>query len=243
MIVDPDFLDHWKTRMLVGALDNDEVAPLYVIRLWAHCQNRRQSEFDNVSTEALKALCHFPGQANKLESSLVASGFIRRDGKTLIVIGWDYYNSTLVAAWANGKKGGRPSKKTQRKPVGFENTDLGKPVGLRLDRIGLDKIGSEHTDTSAPVFLPGPFNCEKTKTAFGEWFAYLARRNKTPVDPGLVMAKAIGFFSSPDDLVKSIDFAIANGYVTLKNYQDATDATQDQEDKHKKAMAEFMEGD
>jgi hypothetical protein len=40
MIVDPDFLDHWRTRMLVDALQ-DECAPMYIIRVWAHCQQRR----------------------------------------------------------------------------------------------------------------------------------------------------------------------------------------------------------
>ena len=142
MIVDPDFVDHWKTRMLVGSLDGDEVAPLYVLRLWAHCQNRRQWEFDNVSTEALKALCHFSGQANKLESSLVASGFIRRDGRTLIISGWDEYNSSLIAAWNNGGKGGRPQKTTQKEPLG---KPLGKPLGypIRSDRIGSDENGSD----------------------------------------------------------------------------------------------------
>ncbi len=105
MIVDPDFVDHWKTRLLVGSLDGDESAPMYVLRIWAHCQNRRQWQFDNLTHEALKALCRFPGHSNKLEASLVASGFIRRDGKMLIVCNWDEYNKSLIAAWNNGKKG------------------------------------------------------------------------------------------------------------------------------------------
>ncbi len=149
MIVDPDFCDHWKTRMLVGALDGDECAPLYVLRLWAHCQNRRQSTFENISPEALKALCRFPGNANKLEASLATSGFVRREGKVLIVVGWDEYNSSLIAAWNNGTKGGRPPKfkpkgnpaETQDKPMGIP---MGEPLGRNpgvCDKIGVDEIG------------------------------------------------------------------------------------------------------
>ncbi len=149
MIVDPDFLDHWKTRLLVGSLGGDESAPLYVLRLWAHCQNRRQSEFDNVSTEALKALCHFPGQANQLESSLVASGFVRRDGKTLIICGWSDYNSSLLAAWKNGQKGGRPPTHTQEKPTGLPTDN---PGGIRVEKRREEKI-QEHPQT--PSKLPG----------------------------------------------------------------------------------------
>lgn len=139
MIVDPDFCDHWKTRMLVGSLDGDEAAPVYVLRLWAHCQNRRQSTFSNLSSEALKALCRFPGNANKLESSLVASGFVRREERDLIVCNWDEYNSSLIASWNNGRKGGRPSSKTQGKPTG-------KPTGLREDKRRVDGSREDKTN-------------------------------------------------------------------------------------------------
>ena len=93
MIVDPDFPDHWKTRMLIDLLGGDEAAPVYLLRLWAHCQNRRKSTFENLPSAALKALCRYPGHPNKLEASLVASGFVRReqDG-TLIMCGWGEYN-------------------------------------------------------------------------------------------------------------------------------------------------------
>ena len=67
MIVDPDFCDHWKVRMLVGLLDGDEVAPVYVLRLWAHCQNRRKASFENLPTEAIKALCRYNGDATRFD--------------------------------------------------------------------------------------------------------------------------------------------------------------------------------
>lgn len=151
MIVDPDFVDHWKTRLLVGALEGDEAAPVYILRIWSHCQNRRQWVFDNLSSEALKALCRFPGNANKLESSLVASGFVRRDETSLVVCNWEEHNRSLIAAWGNGGKGGRPPARTkgkEPKPTNQEPNDIPgvpfeEPRGSRLDRIGLDKIKQE----------------------------------------------------------------------------------------------------
>ena len=110
MIVDPDFPDHWKTRMLVNLLGGDEASPVYLIRLWAHCQLRRQWTFEGLTPEALKALCRFPGHANKLDSSLSTSGFVRRTGTALEVLNWADYNASLIAAWGNGSKGGRPKK-------------------------------------------------------------------------------------------------------------------------------------
>ncbi len=143
MIIDPDFPDHWKTRTLVGLLDGDECAPIYVIRLWAHCQNRRKDTFESLTSEALKALCRFPGNANKLESSLVTSGFIRRSEGTLIVLNWAEYNSSLLAAWSNGARGGRP-----KKPTGSKVADSKKPRGLREDKRREEKNTTTPTPSS-----------------------------------------------------------------------------------------------
>lgn len=151
MIIDPDFPDHWKTRTLVGLLDGDECAPVYVIRLWAHCQNRRKDTFENLTSEALKALCRFPGNANKLESSLVTSGFIRRSEGTLIVLNWAEYNSSLLAAWNNGARGGRP-----KKPTGFSAPAPKKPRGSRVDKSRGDGNREEDNKPTSTQETPAP---------------------------------------------------------------------------------------
>lgn len=179
MIVDPDFLDHWKTRMLVGNLA-DESAPLYVLRLWAHCQNRRQSVFDNLTTEALKALCRFPGAANKLESSLTASGFIRRDGESLEVCNWDEYNSSLIAAWENGKRGGRP-----KKPKGNPGVNPAVTHGV-TDKRGLDKSREDNSLSLAdePKKIDHMEDLEFQKV-WVQWQTHLLQLNKTPTNASL----------------------------------------------------------
>lgn len=143
MIVDPDFLDHWKTRVLVDMLGGDELAPVYVIRLWAHCQNRKQSVFHlekpngnptvnpavtqrkPIVNHALKALCKYAGEAEKFVDSLVSAGFVEitSDGGGFEVVGWSRHNAQLVAAWENGARGGRPAKK----PTGNPTVTHGKP--------------------------------------------------------------------------------------------------------------------
>lgn len=107
MIVDPDFLDHWKTQMLCNEL-GDPCAALCLIRLWAHCQNRKSDTFENLTAEALRAICRWSGDANKFEGELVRAGFVYRDGTTITVHGWSERNKELVAKWKNGKLGGRP---------------------------------------------------------------------------------------------------------------------------------------
>ena len=115
MIVDPDFLDHWRTRMLVDAL-GDELAPLYVLRVWAHCQSRRATLFDGMTSNGLKALCRYSGDGEKLEKSMIDAGFISRIEATISVPKWATHNASLIANWTNGRGGGRPPKEPKDNP-------------------------------------------------------------------------------------------------------------------------------
>ncbi len=184
MIVDPDFFDHWKTLLLVENLDGDQAAPIYVLRLWAHCQNRRQSSFDNLSDRALKALCRFPGQANKLVSALSESGFVRRseDGQTEVV-GWDEYNAKLLANWENGAKGGRPKREknnpteTQRKPTSNPPVTHAEPI--RVDRSRVDKITLSNTPSRE---LSQHWKSEEFKTVWFAWLSHVAAKDQPITD-------------------------------------------------------------
>lgn len=157
MIVDPDFLDHWKTQMLIDTLD-DPCAPLYVIRLWAHCQTRRGWVFD-IPIAGVKSICKFAGDAEALNQALIECEFLAREDRQVTVVGWDEHNSTLIANWANGKKGGRPPKnKPKQNPskthgLPMANPDQTHQEPIRLDRIGLDKKG-EDQKTSTELATP-----------------------------------------------------------------------------------------
>ncbi|SAK48265.1 hypothetical protein AWB79_01271 [Caballeronia hypogeia] len=114
--------------MLVDLLGGDEVAPVYVIRLWAHCQQRRTSVFDSLPTAALRAICRYVGDAQAFENALLDAGFISRIDSKLTVTGWDEYNASLLANWANGAKGGRP-KKADPEPTDNPPETHGLPMG------------------------------------------------------------------------------------------------------------------
>lgn len=122
MIVDPDFFDHWRTRMVVDALQ-DEMAPVYIMRLWAHCQTRK-SDRHTMPPAGLKAQCRAPHDAAKFEQALAEAGFVQRVGQEICVSGWAEQNASLIAAWENGGKGGRP-----KKPMGNPTETHGKPSG------------------------------------------------------------------------------------------------------------------
>jgi len=112
-------MEHWRTRMLVDLLGGDEMAPLYVMRILAHCNNRKKTQIEPMRNPGLKALCRYTGDAELLESSLLESGWIEKTENGYDVPKFAEHNAQLVNSWENGKKGGRPKKnpgKTQKKP-------------------------------------------------------------------------------------------------------------------------------
>lgn len=226
--------------MLIGLLDGDECAPVYVIRLWAHCQNRRQWRFDNVSPEALKALCRFPGHANKLDTSLAASGFIRREADTLTVCGWDDYNASLVASWTNGLKGGRPPK-ADEKPTGLDGLNVGlnvgKPAGSREEKKGEEKTRLKPPDP--------PFASEAFKTAWEEWVQH--RHEKGVKLTPLAVKKQWKKLAAMGEAraIAAIEHSIANSYQGIfeprTNGKVATSRVLPNGDETKRRLAEMRE--
>ena len=146
VIVTPEFLDHWKTRMLVDELQGDETAPLLVLRLWAHCQVRKTHRLGRVSASALKSICRYNGSHEALWLALQNSGFIEVKHEQVDVHQWSVYNQGLINSWINGRKGGRP-----KKPTGIPQVSHGEPTANPnvTDKIGLERIGGEKNGSAA----------------------------------------------------------------------------------------------
>ena len=126
MIIEPDFLDHWKTRLLMRLLDT-EAAPNYVIRLWSHCQTRKTNKFPEWSPEILASVCRWPGDADQFWSAMMQT-FCRSEDGHLIAHEWDEVNASLIAAWSNGGKGGRPKKPTGNPRVNPESNPVNPQI-------------------------------------------------------------------------------------------------------------------
>jgi len=111
MIIETDFLDHWKTQLLVektGMLH----APLFLLRLWGHCQARRKWQFQNLTTEGLAKLCHWTGDALQFKNILIECKFVHEKKEGILAVhDWEVSNAMLIRCWVNGAKGGRPRKK------------------------------------------------------------------------------------------------------------------------------------
>ena len=114
MIVQPDFLEHFKTKALVE-LTGDEAAPLAVLRLWGHCQTSRRWQFPNMTPAQLAALCAWGNRKPACHTALLKAGFLKRlAGGGFEAHQWDQQNGKLIANWKNGPRGGRPKKGSKK---------------------------------------------------------------------------------------------------------------------------------
>lgn len=104
-----------------------EAAPNYVIRLWSHCQTRKTNKFPEWSPVILASVCRWPGDADKFWSAMMQT-FCRFEDGHLIAHEWDEVNASLIAAWSNGGKGGRPKKPTGNPRVNPESNPVNPQI-------------------------------------------------------------------------------------------------------------------
>lgn len=152
MIIQPDFLEHWKTRLLVE-MTADESAPLAVIRLWAHCQNAKRGTFPDMTPAQLASICRWGNRKPACHITLIKCGFIEKlSPRGFKAHEWADHNRQLIQKWEAGKNGGRPRadenpneteqtrKPTDNRPI--TGRELDRTDGLEL----IDKIEKNRTD-------------------------------------------------------------------------------------------------
>lgn len=125
---------------MVDLLGGDEFAPLYILRIWAHCQARKKAEGIAISAAGLRALCRCTTcPAEALEAALIEAGFIEREGAEIRVLGWAAANAKLVSCWANGEAGGRAKAakaaqaKAERDAIGSQGEGEAEATATRSE--------------------------------------------------------------------------------------------------------------
>jgi hypothetical protein len=109
MIIQPDFLTHWKVQSLSGIIGRAE-ALTALLSLWGHCQNSKTYVF-KFTRPMLAGICQYQGNAATLHQAMLDCQLL--DDLTagqFEVHGWAEKNATLLNSWDNGTKGGRPAK-------------------------------------------------------------------------------------------------------------------------------------
>jgi len=221
MIIETDFLDHWKTRLIVRLLGT-ESAPLHIIRLWSHCQTRKTNRFPEWNPEILSAVCKWGGDANVFWSAILQT-FGRIEDGCFVAHQWDEVNSSLIASWSNGGKGGRPKKPRDNPRVNPDSNPVIPQVthGVTDREEKIDKI--EKTEkTKAPkspwdvgfgVELPNSFQTENCLQAVKLWLQYKSERKEGYKKIGLTtsLTKWSNEFS-PAEFPSAVENSIASGW-------------------------------
>ena len=132
----------------------------------------------------LKAQCKCPADAATFEAALIEAGFLSRDGNTITVLGWAEKNASLIAAWENGSKGGRPKKnpdETHGKPTGNPPVTQAEPIAnpgetdKRREEKNSSSLRSEEPRKRAPA-RPD----DVSETVWADWLQ-LRKAKKAPV--------------------------------------------------------------
>ena len=237
MIVEVDFLDHWKTRLLVRLLGT-ELAPLYVLRLWAHCQTRKTDRFAGWKPTVLASVCRWESDPQILWDGMTETFIECKDG-VVIAHGWGEVNASLVSAWNNGKLGGRPKKQAENPPEKpKENRTVNPPKTDRLtDRVDrVDRVEKKgiaagasdgsfalHGESVKPSWivefdleLPENLRTQNCLDAVREWLKYKAERREGYKPTGLKASlNKWGNEFTPANFPQAIQNSMASGWTGI----------------------------
>lgn len=199
MIVEPDFLDHWKTRLLIELTQNP-AAPLMILRLWAHCQHRKKWKFDLLDNDSLRAICHATMDGTQLLIVLTKARFVEKIGALLVVHDWEKANRSLISAWKNGSKGGRPLKLPQNR----QDTDRKPTANRQLTR--------------PSIYLSSlSLLSESVQNRFKEWVVVRKAMGKAPKNWDGMFSEQITWIGQfpPPDQIEILSASIRNNWQGL----------------------------
>lgn len=236
MIVEADFLTHWKTRALMNALG--EGAPRYLIALWSHCQTRKAWEFE-LKPLMLAGICGFEGEPEKLWQAMLELRWIEpaEEMGWYRVHGWAEINAALVGSWAGGSRTKGATWHPRGYPIMPENRPETAPGSTRgktpgsapggtpaLTQGGTDKIREEKRRKEVPPkaplqgadTLPMPVDfSEHRRGVMVSWIDYRAsiRSRIKPASWPRLLEKLAGLNDA--QLEACVTESIANGWKGL----------------------------
>ena len=154
MILETDFVDHWKTQRLVYICGPDAV--LCLLRIWSYCQQRKRWQFDGAQASIIEWIGKWNGEKGLLLATLKEVGFIdeEEDGE-FSMHDFENVNGKMVSNWANGtnsvKKTRSATKKDSVRSSKYADSCAKKSPALNKEPLanGTPRVGHEQA-TATP---------------------------------------------------------------------------------------------
>jgi len=213
-------------------IDHDSVVgKLLRFWIWADLQSV-DGDALGVTLSFLDRLTNCPG----FSDALVSVGWlISRNGR-LSVPNFDRHNGQTAKSRALTKD------RMKRSRYGTSVTKS-SPEKRREEKRRIQEPTHTHGATVL-VKLKPPWDSPECGCVFDRWFGYLATKGKPPFDREQTMVALSQLFACQEDFAAAVNLAIANSWVTVNPSMVTRDRpTQQDEDRHAEAMAEFMEDD
>ena len=152
MILETDFVDHWKTQRLVYICGPDAV--LCLLRIWSYCQQRKRWQFDGAQASIIEWIGKWNGEKGLLLATLKEVGFIdeEEDGE-FSMHDFENVNGKMVSNWANGtnsvKKTRSATKKDSVRSSQYADSCAKKSPALNKEPLATATPRGGHGDATA----------------------------------------------------------------------------------------------
>ncbi len=129
MKLDPGFVNHWKTELLIDKLGANGVVA--VLRLWGNAQITHRFAGLSLTPKRLAMETKWKGDENHLFSVLTDpdAPWIDADPDgTFTIHGFAEHQHQVVKLWENGKKGGRPKGASSKSTTSSSSSTSSSPI-------------------------------------------------------------------------------------------------------------------
>lgn len=193
---------------------------------WLDSEGRPDDEADLDSDITVTLLSRSErDKRNELLSHIDETSRLPGLGKALLEVGWVHLTETAIVFCRAARHNSETAKKRALAARRKQKQRAARHPEVRHAK-SVTREEKRRVYIKPPVVpqtksWPDGFDTPKVRQSFVDWFSHLERHGKPVLDPDESADRSIRLFTTPADLVASIDFAIANGYVTIKNYSEA----------------------
>lgn len=207
--------DHPKMKRLTRVLRINRAWSVGILESLWHWAGRfaPQGDIGRYPDGDIAEAVFWPKEPGILIEGLIESEWVDRDtAHRLVIHDWPDHAEESV------KKYLKRNKLDFVKSGGFVQTFSGQ-VQQTAEKVCLpEPVPIPKPKPSVLLQMPPPWNSALCVGVFQEWFAYLTRIGKQPIDPDQSAVAATSLFSCVEELQANMRYAMANEWRTLKAY-------------------------